>query len=336
VLTYISWAPHCSRSDHTARELGGTSHMVYWGWLGSRPSTVLLKYLGQTFATWRIIAREKPEAVFVMSPPPVAVAAVYLACAVRRIPFVVDAHSGAFQHPRWRRFQALQFGLCRRAATTIVTSEHLAELVRGHGGHATVVPDVPVTFGELSPDGGTEEKAFTVVCVTSFDRDEPIEVMVEAARRLPDVPFLMTGRPLTPARLRGLNPPPNLTLTGFLDTAAFGRLIREAGVVVTLTTDDHTMQRGAWEAIYQGTPVIVSDFPILREAFDEGAIHVDNSPAALVDAVTSVKADREPYRRGAARLRTRKVERWMRSKRALLAAIRPGETAPVTDYRTGR
>src|SRR5262245_29371383 len=27
-ITYISWAPHCSRSDHTARELGGTSHMV--------------------------------------------------------------------------------------------------------------------------------------------------------------------------------------------------------------------------------------------------------------------------------------------------------------------
>lgn len=25
-IAYISWAPHCSRSDHTARELGGRSH----------------------------------------------------------------------------------------------------------------------------------------------------------------------------------------------------------------------------------------------------------------------------------------------------------------------
>ena len=34
-ITYISWAANCSRSDHTARELGGVSHMVYLGWLGS-------------------------------------------------------------------------------------------------------------------------------------------------------------------------------------------------------------------------------------------------------------------------------------------------------------
>ena len=44
-VAYISWAPHCSRSDYTARELGGVSHMVYWKRLGSRPTTILLKYI---------------------------------------------------------------------------------------------------------------------------------------------------------------------------------------------------------------------------------------------------------------------------------------------------
>ena len=93
-ISYISWAPHCSRSDQTARELGGTSHMVYWEWLGSRLSTVWLKYIGQTIDTWRLLAREPCDAVFVMSPPPIAVIAVYVACLVKRIPFVVDAPAG--------------------------------------------------------------------------------------------------------------------------------------------------------------------------------------------------------------------------------------------------
>ena len=43
VITYISWAESCSRSDHTARELGGRSHMVYLPQFGSRASTILLQ-----------------------------------------------------------------------------------------------------------------------------------------------------------------------------------------------------------------------------------------------------------------------------------------------------
>ncbi len=45
-VTYISWAESCSRSDNTARELGGPSHMVYLPEYGSRATTILFKYLG--------------------------------------------------------------------------------------------------------------------------------------------------------------------------------------------------------------------------------------------------------------------------------------------------
>src|SRR5688572_27407788 len=68
-VTYISWAESCSRSDHTARELGGTSHMVYAGRFGSRASTILLKYIAQSIETVRVLRRECPDAVFVMTPP---------------------------------------------------------------------------------------------------------------------------------------------------------------------------------------------------------------------------------------------------------------------------
>ena len=64
--------------------------------------------------------------------------------------------------------------------------------------------------------------------------------------------------------------PPNVTLTGFLSDEAYGGLVCGADVVMTLTTRDHTMLRGAYEAIYQGTPVIVSDWPLLREALRRG------------------------------------------------------------------
>jgi glycosyltransferase involved in cell wall biosynthesis len=319
-VTYVSWAPHCSRSDSTARELGGTSHMVYWGWLGSHPATVWLKYLGQAVGTWRVLLRDDPDVVFVMSPPPVAVAAVYGYCAVRRRRFVVDAHSGVFFTARWRSFRGVQYWLCRRAATTIVTNEHLAGLVRAHGGTATVVPDVPIHFeavGGLRPDADR----FTAVFVTSFDRDEPIAAMVEAARRLPDVDCFMTGDSANGAQAAPTDLPANLRLTGFLDLPAYGALLKTSSVVIALTTDDHTMQRAAYESIYQGTPVIVSSTELLKDAFDEGAVHVDNSAEAIVEAVHRIRANSAAFRDGARRLRARKLAQWVETRSALLATL---------------
>lgn len=318
-VTYVSWAPHCSRSDHTARELGGTSHMVYWEWLGSHPATVWLKYLGQTLSTWRLLWRERPDAVFVMSPPPTAIPSVYVYCRLRRIPFVVDAHSGVFLTDRWRHFQGFQFWFLRRAATTIVTNEYLAERVRSHGGHATVAADVPVAFGAAGD--GAPAVPFTAVFVTSFDRDEPIAEMVRAAALAPDVPFLMTGDSPRAAQLLPAALPPNLTRTGFVDTSTYGTILRQAGVVIALTSDAHTTQRGAFEAIYQGTPVIVSDTALLREEFDSGAVHVANQAAAIAGAVRAVRQDLAGFRIGAERLRARKTARWGETRTALLAAI---------------
>jgi glycosyltransferase involved in cell wall biosynthesis len=327
-VTYISWAPHCSRSDCTARELGGTSRMVYWGWLGSHPATVWLKYIGQALGTWKVLVREHPGVVFVMSPPPVAVVPVYIYCALKRIPYVVDAHSGVFLTKRWRLFQGFQFWLCRRAVTTIVTNDHLAALVRSHGGRATIVPDVPIQF-DMAARPPAQMDGFTVVFVTSFDRDEPVSAMVETARHLPNIRFFMTGDPKNVPRSRLYPLPANLTLTGFLPTAAYGALLRHAGVVVALTTDDYTMQRAAYEAIYQGTPVIVSNTQLLRQSFDEGAVHVDNSPDAIVKAILRVRDNAVEYRQAASRLRARKIDLWVRTKSALLATLNAATAPPA-------
>lgn len=319
-VTYISWAANCSRSDHTARELGGVSHMVYWESLGSRPLTVWLKYAGQALRTWRILLADRPSAVFVMTPPVIAPLVAWTYCVLHGVPLVLDAHTAAFMHPRWRHFQRLQFWLCRRAATTIVHNDHLRELVERHGGHATVVSDVPVRFEDA---GGYElAPGFNVALVCSFNPDEPIENILAAARQLPDVHFHMTGNPKSLARAIKDDLPPNVRLTGFLSDAAYGHLISHADAVMTLTTRDHTMLRGAWEAIYQGTPVIVSDWGILRQSFDAGAVHVDNSPEAIVRAIDELRRHHGKYREAARDLRTRKERRWAAVRTALEARVR--------------
>jgi glycosyltransferase involved in cell wall biosynthesis len=318
-ITYISWAESCSRSDHTARELGGTSHMVYLPSLGSRASTILLKYAGQWLHTSRILRRERPDTVFVMTPPLVASLPAFWYAWRNRKQVALDAHTAAFLHPRWRRLQWLQRALCRRAATTLVHNEHMASVVRRAGAHATVVPDVPVIFP--SPEAFPRSSSFTVAVVCSFNYDEPLAAIFEAASALPDVAFHVTGNPRHLDQEIRARIPANVHLTGFLSTAAYGGLLGGADAVLTLTTRDHTMLRGAYEAIYQGTPVIVSDWPLLRDAFPRGAIHCDNTARGIAGAVRSMAASHEQYRQGAQRLRETKLRQWESTRGAIVHQI---------------
>jgi glycosyltransferase involved in cell wall biosynthesis len=124
--------------------------------------------------------------------------------------------------------------------------------------------------------------------------------------------------------------PANLQLTGFLSDAGYAGLITSADAVMTLTTRDHTMLRGAYEAIYQGTPVIVSDWPLLRRAFDRGAIHVDNSVPAIVDAVQRMRERHVEFRHGAQELQRYKSERWSATLVELRRAIGDAASAPAS------
>ena len=319
-ITFISWATSCSRSDNIARELGGTSHKIYWGRLGSNAVTIWLKYLGQIFSTWKILFKEKPEAVFVMTPPVFAGLAVYLYTLVARVPFVIDVHTAAILMPRWRHFQGLQRFLCRKAATTTVASTYLAQLIEKGGGHTTIVRDVPVVYD--TNDAFSRNGRFTVATVCSFNYDEPIDQIFEAARQLPEVQFYVTGaiRDLDPKLAQAA--PKNVQLTDFLPDADYGSLLQHADAVLTLTTRDHTMLRGAYEAIYLGTPVIISNWPILQESFDKGAVHVDNSAADIVRAVRQMQQHRERYRQAAKELREKKFREWEETKKAILERIR--------------
>ncbi len=318
-ITYISWAESCSRSDHTARELGGRSHMVYVARLGSRPATILLKYIAQWIQTARILRHEQPDTVFVMTPPVFAALPAFWYARKRGRRVVLDAHTGAFRNRRWRRLQWLQRALCRKAVTTLVSNDHLAAGVVAAGGHATLVPDVPIVFPDA--EAFPRPSGFVVAVISSFNYDEPLTAIFEAAAKLPDVRFFVTGDPrhLPPELATRL--PPNVALTGFLSTPAYGGLLVSADVILTLTTLDHTMLRGAYEAIYQGTPVIVSNWPVLRESFAEGAIHVDNTADDIARAVQVMQSDLETYRAAARRLRDRKLVAWQTTRQAILARI---------------
>jgi glycosyltransferase involved in cell wall biosynthesis len=308
--------------------------MVYSPFWGSHPLTVGIKYLSQTIKTAWLLLRKRPHVVFVMAPPIVACLPVWLYCRLTGSQFVIDAHTGAFDHPRWRRLQFLQRFLSRRAATTIVTGEHYHKVVSDWCADATIVTDVPVYFAD--PVEATLPAGCNLVLVSSFCDDEPTLEFLRAAQALPDVQFHVTGNSRRlPAAVRE-SAPLNVRFTGFLSDAEYVGLITAADGVIALTTRDHTMQRAAYEAVYLGKPVITSDFPILRRSFPLGTVHVEPTESGIRRGVEEFRENRRQLAAEVLELRQQKLQTWSEVAAALRqrfdlsgVGIKPGPADPV-------
>ena len=309
-IVFISWAPFCSRSDSIAARLGGKSFMVYSPAYGSHYLTVPLKYVSQTVKSLRILFRERPAAVFVMTPPVVACLPAWIYSRVTGSPFVIDAHTGAFLDYRWKPLLFIHKWFSRAARTTIVTNEYMYGVVRAWKGSATIVRDVPVCFAE--PAQAKLDGSCNMTLVSTFTRDEPIELFFKAAAQLPDVHFHVTGN-FRRADKRVLDAKPdNVRLTGFLPDADYVGLLLASDAVITLTTMDHTMQRGAYEAVYLGRPVITSNFDLLRRHFCKGSVHVDNTVEDIVAGVRRMRTNLARFRAEIEELRRERLEDWKR------------------------
>ncbi len=330
-IIFISWAENCSRSDHLARLLGGKSYMIYAGWLGSRPATIALKYVIQIWQTLKLLWREKPDVVLVMVPPIFAVLPVYVYCKITGGRFATDNHTAGFTMKRWQRMSFLHGWLEKRAACNIVTNEKLRQWQQTWGVPAErncVIGDLPVQFAQIEAppffqqNGGAKNGThpngfFAITAVCSFNPDEPLDNILRAAADLPEVNFFCTGKLKDAPSGLLERKPENVTFTDFLSVPHYAGLLKASHAVMVLTTRDHTMQRGAYEAMALGTPIITSDWPILRKTFANGGLFVDNSPQSIVQAVQQLRLHWPQFKSAIQQQRAQRHATWFEKEKEL-------------------
>ena len=318
---FLVWGPpsHGPRSQVFAYELGiqevhflnVTSRRGIW--------SALFKYPLLAIRTLGLLFRKRPSLVFVQSPPGLAILFVFLYCMLTGSRYIVDAHSAALLLHVWTRPRWLWAGLARQALATIVTNEDFARTIRSWGGRALVIRDIPSTF----PEGGTYplNGDFNVTVVNTFAADEPLEQVLEAARGLDGVHFYITGRVNRgdPRLLERV--PSNVTFTDFLSAEQYYALLRGGHAVMCLTTRDKTMQRGACEALSLAKPIITSQWPLLKEYFHEGTVHVDNTSTGIRQGVQKMCSHYEEYVSGIRALRVRQQAEWREKLSELVALI---------------
>jgi hypothetical protein len=264
-----------------AELIGADVHIVTVGRHGQR-ALVPLRYAVQAAATaWQLL-RRRPRVVVAMCPP-LALGLLVLAYAkATGAAMAVDAHTAAIvRGGRIRR--SIRF-FDRRGCVLIVAGDHIAGHLAANGLRrpSAIHDPMPALSPTKAPTSGQ------VVVPLGWAPDEPIGDVLGAARRLPEHTFVLTGRPKGEWAEAEL--PPNVQRVGLLPKADYDRLVRQAGVVVALTTRPFTMLRAGYEAVQARVPVVVSDTPTLRDYFGAAAVFVGPS---LAEAVTDALARRD-------------------------------------------
>lgn len=306
-ITFIVWARYHRRSELLAEHLRATIHYVYNGEMG-QVLQAPVRYLAEGWQTWRILCRERPDVIFVQNPPIFAVVMVsfYARCYGAR--YVVDSHTGAFLSSRWRWSVGLHRLLSRRALTTIVHNDSQGRLVQRWGCPYCVIGFTPGGYPPGDPYPLSEKFNIAVIC--GFDADEPIEILFQAAGRLSEVSFYFTGdaKRLDPRLLR--KKPSNICLTGYLSYDRYVGLLRGVDAIMDLVNNEHTMLMGAFEAVSLGVPLVVSDWPMLRNYFSLGTVYIPNTVDGICEGVRRMQDEHTNLRRDIVLLREKLDNEW--------------------------
>jgi len=335
-ISIIAWVRYDRRPDLLARHLGGTVHFVTHG----RRDSLLqapLRYVVQTAKTWAILRQERPNVVFVQNPPIFCAILAWLYAWCYGARFGIDSHSAAFLSPKWRWSLGLHRLLARRALTTLVSNEHFARIIRGWGCQVTTLGFTPGFYPPGDPFQFDQNDHFQVAVVSTGAEDEPLNVIFEAASHLPDVTFYISGDSGRIAQEVLAKRPSNCHLTGYIPYGQYVGLLRNADVIVDLTTRDNTLLMGAYEAVSLGTPLITSDWPILKSYFSQGVVHVPNTVDGVCAGIRQAQHSLPGLREGIVRLRDQLQAEWDQNfgglQLLLQATVKSSEsTTPMTTH----
>jgi hypothetical protein len=285
-ILFVTWTL-TRRPIGIAAAVGGS---IFVPLRGRETWPVAIRYVLQALQTVARVVRERPDAVLVTNPP--FVSGIVLVPLRRALGFSLwcDAHSGAFNDPRWARFARANAWLMRRCDGVIVTDRRLAVRVEEAGARPLLL-----NWWVEEPVERSSEQAFLIAPLT-YSFDEPVHQLLASARLVPQVTIVLTG--LAPEDVRRVAPA-NCVFTGWLSRSDYEERLRCARGLVGLTTREDTMQLSAQEGLQHGLPMVLSGTELLRDFFSAGGVVFadGHDPEPLAAALRELWEDHEQLSR---------------------------------------
>jgi glycosyltransferase involved in cell wall biosynthesis len=232
----------------------------------------------------------------------------------------MDVHGHSLTSKKWAWTIPLQRFLAKRALATVIDQKMYDQAFTGWGARTVVLERSPNNIPARWLDHPADEQ-FSVTVVSIFAADEPIDLVIEAARTLPDVQFHITGNAqrANPALLASA--PANVHFTGYLKGDDYWRRMASSRAIMTLTTEPYSLVSGGIESMGLHKPTILSKQPVLEDYFVKGTVFVEHTVESLVAGIRQTQAKERELQTAVTELAVEKQNRWEASMRGLLTML---------------
>lgn len=270
-------------------------------------------YYIKIIRTFIVILKNKPDELWIQLPPSLLlhVAFLYKIFFNRGCFIVADLHNSMLRN-RWIKFP-FALSLLNRVDVVLAHNSAVAEELVSIGVFSNkirVLEDFPFKYEDSRLNSPAMLKGPYVIFPCSFDVDEPVWIVIEAARRIP-IKFYITGDSAKFKLKDGDSLPENIVFTGYMSKPEYEDLLLNSTVVLGMTTRQNVQLSVANEGLSASKPLVLSNTRVLKDLYGEAAIFVSNeSSDDLVEKFKYVLSNLDEMSEATSDLLTRRVERW--------------------------
>ena len=244
------------------------------------------QYLANALKTLSVLKARRPTVIWVQLPqvPVLTVALLYKRMFDPSVRVIADCHN-LILNPPWNRWPGLRAQL-NACDVVVVHNNAVMPKVSAMGVRTDILrllEDPPAAMRREVLSALSFPHPW-VLFLASFNPDEPVQELFEAARLAPDIHFVLAGDAKRASGRHSIRVhPENVIFPGYLSGADLDSAIVSADAVLALTKLDDAQLSSAGEAIGAGRPMVLSDTPVTRDLYYKGGVFVDTySPASIV------------------------------------------------------
>lgn len=298
---WISWETH-TRS----RSISKTLNIELIELLSNKNR--ILKYMTLTIRTIKVLFQNKPKVLIVQNP---SIVLGYLSVLLRplfKYKLIMDCHNAAIYplEDKYTWLTSIAQFLVRKANFVIVTNDELSKKVLALKGSPIILND-PIPLFKYDESSKFQNSHPKVTLIATWAEDEPILEFLNAAKKIKDVDFYVTGKLKDQSiseKFKTINFP------GFLSREEYIKLIATSDLIVDLTTRENCLVCGAYEAVGVGVPLLLSKTISLQATFDSGAEFCENSEQSIETGVLSALSNIEDLKIQIKHMKKVHMKRW--------------------------
>jgi len=280
---FIAWVPFQRRQVSMERLLGFEA--VFLPIRNSGRMLRPVQYVAHALKTLSLLKARRPSAIWVQLPqvPLLTVALQYKRMFDPSVRVLADCHNRIL-NPPWKNWPGLRAQL-NACDVVVVHNRAVMPKVSAMGVRHDILRLLEDPPAEIRSDVRST-LLFPhpwMLFLASFNPDEPVQELFEAARLAPDVTFVLAGDVSRAIGRHSIQRrPENVILPGYLSGADLDSAICSADAILALTKLEDAQLSSAGEAIGAGRPMVLSDTPVTRELYYKGGVFVDtHSPESI-------------------------------------------------------